>query len=413
MPSSAVRSFSDPDDYVAAIRQGTVEVTVTGTGNFAAKLTKIDLHRLWMQRFSENLPRIYHVDGWGGRTIIVFRTQIGPSLLHSGLELEPNNIVRFGGGQSYYQRSSGSGCFAGMSLPLEDMATVGAAIVGCDLTPPRDPLIITPAPSPMAKLQRLHAAAAHLAETAPEIIANPSAAYGLEQALIEEMVDCLSTSEPREDTVAQRQHELIMRRFRRVVEENPDQPLYVPELCKSIGASERALRVCCREQLGLGPKRYLLLRRLHLARRALRAGSSDATTVTEIATRYGFWISAASSANIGHCSASPPPLRFFARPNSAASICRKWIDRRFSRLPHSLRVRLVPPGSRSCRGSLAMPAVTRLCPEMKRAAGPDPITSGLKLISEERSRSWGCCPSAFSAAPQVRWSGIATIIGSV
>src|SRR5215472_7507084 len=81
MPSSAVRSFSDPDDYVAAIRQGTVEVTVTGTGNFAAKLTKIDLHRLWMQRFSENLPRIYHVDGWGGRTIIVFRTQIGPSLL--------------------------------------------------------------------------------------------------------------------------------------------------------------------------------------------------------------------------------------------------------------------------------------------------------------------------------------------
>ena len=37
MPSSAVRSFSDPDDYVAAIRQGTVEVTVTGTGNFAAR----------------------------------------------------------------------------------------------------------------------------------------------------------------------------------------------------------------------------------------------------------------------------------------------------------------------------------------------------------------------------------------
>jgi AraC-like DNA-binding protein len=80
-----------------------------------------------------------------------------------------------------------------------------------------------------------------------------------------------------------------MRRFRRVVEENPDQPLYVPELCKAIGVSERTLRVCCQEQLGVGPKRYLLLRRLHLARRDLRKGSPDTTTVTEIATRYGYW----------------------------------------------------------------------------------------------------------------------------
>jgi transcriptional regulator GlxA family with amidase domain len=80
-----------------------------------------------------------------------------------------------------------------------------------------------------------------------------------------------------------------MRRFRRVVEENPDQPLYIPELCRAIGVSERTLRVCCQEQLGVGPKRYLQLRRLHLARRALRAARRDAATVTDIATRYGFW----------------------------------------------------------------------------------------------------------------------------
>src|SRR5215813_4918263 len=266
MPSSAVRTFSDADDYVAAIRQGTVEVTVTETGNFAATLTKIDLHRLWMQRFSENLARIYHVDGWGGRAIIVFRTQPGPSLLFNGLELQPNDVVRFSEGQSYYQRSSGSACFAGMSLSLEDMASVGTTIAGTDLAPPRDTLIVTPPPSAMAKLQRLHAAAGHLAESAPEVIANPDAAYGLEQALVQAMVGCLGNSEAREDSVAQRQHELIMRRFRRVVEESPGQPLYIPEICRAIGVSGRTLRVCCQEQLGVGPKRYLLLRRLHLAR---------------------------------------------------------------------------------------------------------------------------------------------------
>ena len=39
----------------------------------------------------------------------------------------------------------------------------------------------------------------------------------------------------------------------------------------------------------MGPKHYLLLRRMHLARRALREGSPDAGSVTEIATRFWFW----------------------------------------------------------------------------------------------------------------------------
>jgi AraC-like DNA-binding protein len=47
--------------------------------------------------------------------------------------------------------------------------------------------------------------------------------------------------------------------------------------------------MCCHEYLGMGPKRYLLLRRMNLARQALRQAAPDATSVTDIATRYGFW----------------------------------------------------------------------------------------------------------------------------
>jgi AraC-like DNA-binding protein len=289
MPSSAVRTFSDPDQYAASIRQGTVDLTITERGRFKAKLVQIDLRRLWMQRLTLNLSQISQVDGWGGRAIIVFRTRPGPSLSWGGMALQPATTLRLSAGQSFHQRSSGAASFAGMSLPLEEMAACAAMLGGGDLASPRDHLAVAPAKPAIAKLRRLHEAAGRLAEEAPEIIANADAAYGLEQALVEAMVGCLGSSEAGEDSVAQRQHELIMRRFRRVLEENPNQPLYIPEICKVIGVSDRTLRVCCQEQLGIGPKRYLLLRRLNFARRALRRASPGTTTVTEIATRYGFW----------------------------------------------------------------------------------------------------------------------------
>jgi AraC-like DNA-binding protein len=289
MPSSTVRTFTDPDEYAAAVRQGTYELTVIERGHFTAKLTRIDLHRLWMQRFSDNLPRISHIAGWGGRAVIAFRTEPGPTLLSSGVEMQPTNIVRYSEGQNYYRRSSGFAAYGSMSLPVEEIAAVGGALAAVDLTPPRDGILVTPPPAAMARLQRLHATAGQLAEDAPEIIANAEAARGLEQLLIDAMVECLSIGKANESSLAQGQHAIVMRRFWRVMEENPEQPLYMPEICKAIRVPDRTLRLCCQEHLGMGPKRYLLLRRMHLARRALREAAPDGVSVTDIATRYGFW----------------------------------------------------------------------------------------------------------------------------
>jgi hypothetical protein len=240
MPSSAVRTFSDPDDYAAYIRNSTAEMTITRRGVFNAKLTRIDLHRLWMQRLSDNLPRIAHGADMR-RPSITFRTRPGPSLLWGGVEMRPTHIVRHAENESAFQHSSGLADWAAMSLPIEDMVSVGATIGDLDSTPPKNPMLVAPSPAAMARLLQLHAAAGDLAEKAPEIIANPDAARGLEQALIEAMVGCLARGESRENRPAQGQHAIVMRRFRRVVEENPEEPLYIPEICKAIGVSSRTL----------------------------------------------------------------------------------------------------------------------------------------------------------------------------
>jgi hypothetical protein len=52
-----------------------------------------------------------------------------------------------------------------MSRSRRDTPSLGAAIVGRDLTPSNDDLIVTPSPDAMARLWWLHAAAGELAET--------------------------------------------------------------------------------------------------------------------------------------------------------------------------------------------------------------------------------------------------------
>ena len=66
-------------------------------------------------------------------------------------------------------------------------------------------------------------------------------------------------------------------------------PLHLPEVCAAIGVSERTLRLHCLEHLGLSPHRYLLLRRMNQARRALAEANPTGTTVTAVATEFGFW----------------------------------------------------------------------------------------------------------------------------
>jgi AraC-like DNA-binding protein len=81
----------------------------------------------------------------------------------------------------------------------------------------------------------------------------------------------------------------MMRRLEEVLAANSEQPLYMGELCAQVGVTYWTLRDCCLEYLGMSPKRYLWLRRMHLARRALTSAGAEGTTVTEIASDYGFW----------------------------------------------------------------------------------------------------------------------------
>jgi AraC-like DNA-binding protein len=289
MPSSRVFSFTDPHRYQAAVRGADVELFVTAKGAFCAELTQINLHKLWVQRACETIPRVMHSAVSKKRAPIVFLSHANQvAMQHSGMEVPPGTIIFDGLGAVHHHRSWGPCHWASMSLTPEDLAEAGSVINGRELAVPSVTHLIRPTPSVMQRLCSLHERAGRLAKTAPDRLAHPEVARSFEQAMIHAMVRCL-TDTPVERRAATRQHGVIIERLAKLVQVNHDRPLYLAEICAATGASESTLRRCCQEHLGMGPVRYLWLRRMSLARKALLRADSATATVTGIATDHGFW----------------------------------------------------------------------------------------------------------------------------
>jgi len=81
----------------------------------------------------------------------------------------------------------------------------------------------------------------------------------------------------------------IIRRSKELLERREGEHVSIAELAAAAGVSERTLRTAFCETFGVGPVRYLQLRRLHQIERALRAAHPEETTVAEVLARHGVW----------------------------------------------------------------------------------------------------------------------------
>jgi AraC-like DNA-binding protein len=166
------------------------------------------------------------------------------------------------------------------------VASVSRAWTGYEITASKaSPLIHTSFPL-MARLQKMQSAATMVAATAPDILSHPEVAKAIEQEVLHALIVCLEDSATTKTPNLNRQR--TMQRFHQVVEANQYDPLYLPEVCASIGVPERTLTNVCSEYLGTSPRRYLRLRRMNLVRRALSLAAPETNTVTTIANDHGF-----------------------------------------------------------------------------------------------------------------------------
>jgi hypothetical protein len=106
MPDSTVMTFTEPDAFHAAIQNAEVEGVVTARGKYRTELTLIRLHRLWMQRGAETLPRVMNVKVDGTRPGILLTTDQNQPTLHvGGTELAQGEIA-VGSNCAYHHQTS-------------------------------------------------------------------------------------------------------------------------------------------------------------------------------------------------------------------------------------------------------------------------------------------------------------------
>jgi AraC-like DNA-binding protein len=279
----------DPSQCKAVVRSADLELFPTTKGSFHAEITQIGMDRLLTQRFRASLPQVITLAVKPGRRSIGFLTEPdAPPFLHCGREVLPGDIVvnRF---DLVHQRSDANLHYGTMSIPSDDFAIAAEAILGRDFLEVPRKRTIRPGSAVMLRLLKLHKSVGQLAHDAPDVLEIPEVGRALENELIHVMVRCLAEGVAVASSTGSRRHDAIVARFEEFLEANPDRPLYLTEICAAIGVAERTLRASCEEHLGMGPIRYLTLRRMHLVRHALLHLDPSTTTVTQIVTDHGFW----------------------------------------------------------------------------------------------------------------------------
>jgi AraC family transcriptional regulator, ethanolamine operon transcriptional activator len=289
MPGSITSAFSEAADFEAALREGgCLGLLVTGTGAFRARLTRIALLQLRLSAAEEHLPRILLL-AVPPDTILVALPGAGePAPVLGGISMGPREIMTVGPGERLHMRSYGPYRWGAIWLPVSELVRYGSVMTGSAFAVPSCALRWRLRPAIGRHLRHLHSAAIGFVEGRSDALVDGETAHGLEQQLIEALVQGFVKGSAIEAPPDTRRHRDLALRFEALLMSAPERAFRMPQIRAAVGVSEQTLRRSCEEQLGMGPIEYARRRRMELVHRALRRGNPETASIAELARRYGF-----------------------------------------------------------------------------------------------------------------------------
>jgi AraC-like DNA-binding protein len=289
MPGSITSAFGEAADFEAALREGgCLGLLVTGPGAFRARLTRIALLRLRLSAGEEHLPRVLLVAVPPDTMLVALPGAGEPAPVLGGISMGPREIMTVGPGERLHMRSHGRYRWGAIWLPVSELVRYGSVMTGSAFTVPSGALRWRLRPAIGSHLRHLHSAAIGFVEGRSDALVDRETAHGLEQQLIDALVNGLAKGSVIETPVATRRHRDVALRFEALLQAEPERTFGIAGIRAAIGVSAQTLRLSCEEQLGLGPVEYARRRRMELVHRALRRGNPETASIADLARRYGF-----------------------------------------------------------------------------------------------------------------------------
>jgi AraC-like DNA-binding protein len=156
-------------------------------------------------------------------------------------------------------------------------------------------------------------------------------AAGIE--LVEMLLEAIGSSEVYALTRSEKTHEAyshIVQLAEKYALTQTDVSFHVTDLCRAIGASERALEYAFKEILKMSPIAFLRRVRLHRVHQALRTGTRNTTTVSAEALKWGFWHFGDFSKDYKNCFGESPSDTLRSEPGESRRVGNMADDRKIS-----------------------------------------------------------------------------------
>jgi AraC-like DNA-binding protein len=290
-----VANFSDPEAYAQAtvnLSGGDAPRFIGTVGDaFHAKIARVNLGQIGIGVGQASVPVSFtaHIPD---SHVFMFATEAAAARRISGWTVGRQHIFHpRPNDQTFATSPSGKPWpYAVVAAPFHLMAVQGPDVTGLDPKVPLndDRLFLAPEGA-LARLVSLLNDAARLAEEAPLIAAAPAPAKALAGTIMGALLACLTQGRANRDRAALRRHRQIVARLEEAMRERPEEMLSMPDICAAVGVPRRTLNLACMEFLGQGAAQYARARRLDHVRATLLRSDPRVTTVTNVATCFGFW----------------------------------------------------------------------------------------------------------------------------
>ncbi|MDN5001492.1 helix-turn-helix transcriptional regulator [Bradyrhizobium sp. GCM10027634] len=290
-----IAAFTDPEAYAFEAIKLAAGANVLGFGSAVGKTFHASLTRVSLDRLSIGLrtasASVTLNSGVPNAHVFMFATDPTAARRISGWTVShkhifhprPNDLCC-----AIPPRQPGSA--AVVTVPFDLLAAYGADVAGLEPSVPAhdDRLFLAPEPQ-RTRLVSLMNDVERLAREEPWVVQMPAPAKALAATITEALLACLTAGQQSRDRAAPGRHRQIVASLERALRERPEDMLSLSDLCTEVGVAQRTLNLACEEFLGQSAMRYARGRRLDHIRQCLLMSDPAATTVTEIAMRYGFW----------------------------------------------------------------------------------------------------------------------------